>query len=142
MGATLSFGVWDLDSSASNSQLDAFSLEGVDLTTELNTLFESGGGSSHNEYSTYTLNLGNSFFANLADGLFSVDLNVGGNGLRKLADGSIVESDNNRYFLIYSTLTIETQDISNPDPDPEPVPEPSTLLLFAAALLGIRARIK
>jgi len=140
INASFSFGIFDHDSSASGSQLDAFSLGGIDLTANLDTMFEAGGGSVDLEYKVYNFNLGNSFFANLANGLFSVDLNIGGNALVTNGSTQAVSevSNGNRYGLIYSTLIIETQDFVEPDPDP--IPEPSTLTILALGFMGIGLR--
>jgi len=135
INASLSFGIWDLDSAASGSQLDSFSVEGTDLTADLNTMFEVAA-TNYNEYNEFTLNFDNSFFANVADGLFSVDLDIGGQGFQTAFN----ESNFNRYFLLSSTLTIETEDVVMPGPDPKPVPEPTTLLLLAGAIAGLRLR--
>jgi hypothetical protein len=139
LSATFSFGIWDHDSSSAGSQLDAFALEGIDLTSDLNTLFEAGGGALDNQFKIYTFTLGASFFANIADGLFSVDLDVGGSGLLTNGLTQVVTPSNfNGYHLIYSNLTIETQAIGNPDP--KPVPEPSTLAIFALGMIGFASR--
>lgn len=136
VSATFSFGIWDIDSASSGSQLDAFSLDGNDLTSELDTRFEAGGGSLDLQYDVYSFDLDASFFADLSDGLFTADLDIGGTGLSTNAlTAEVTESDNNRYGLIYSNLVINTEDSSQP---PNPVPEPSSILLFVAALLGLK----
>ncbi len=139
LSASFSFGIWDHDSAASGSQLDAFSLGGIDNTAALDVMFESGGGATDAQYSVYNFNLGAAFFADLADGNFSVDLDIGGAGLQTaLFGGQVSETATNGYHLIYSTLSITFEDPSTPPS----VPEPSTLLLFALSLAGLKARIK
>jgi hypothetical protein len=142
LSASFSFGIWDHDSAASGSQLDVFSLGSIDTTAALDAMFESGGGATNAQYSVYTFNLGAAYFTDLADGSFSVDLDIGGVGLVEQAlflGGGIVESTNNGYHLIYSSLNIVTEDSG---PGPVPVPEPSTLLLLVLSLAGLKARIK
>ncbi|AAZ28718.1 PEP-CTERM sorting domain-containing protein [Colwellia psychrerythraea] len=140
LSASFSFGIWDHDSAASGSQLDAFSLGSIDTTVALDAMFESGGGATDAQYSVYTFNLGATFFADLADGNFSVDLDIGGAGLQTaLMGGQVSETATNGYHLIYSSLNIVTEDSG---PGPIPVPEPSTLLLFVLSLAGLKARIK
>ena len=141
ISVSFSLGIWDLDSSASGSQLDAFSLDGTSLTTSLDTLFESGGGTSNHEYNIFSFNLDSSFFTDLIDGIFSVDLNIGGKGLKigGTQDSGVTDASFNGYRLVYSSLTIETQDFAEPDPDPEPpsVPEPTTLAIFALGIIAL-----
>ena len=145
LSATFSFGIWDHDTSASGSQLDAFSLDGTDTTTELNDLFEDvggTGGSADSQYKEYTINLSNSFFAALADGTFSVDLDIGGAGLQTalpMFGGGVSETANNGYHLIFSTLSITTQDAGVP---PTPAPEPAAWLLMLAGLGTLFVRRK
>jgi len=144
VSATFSFGIWGHDSAASGDQVDAFALDGIDLTTDLNTRFEASSDAWH-EYRIYTWNLDNSLFTNLADGLFAVDLDIGGRGLTRQAvieNGELVgwnlaESTQNAYFLIHSKLTIETEDFNDPGPDPQPVPEPGSLVLLGLGLAGL-----
>ena len=143
IGASISFGLWDLDSAASGSQLDSFALDQTNFTLDLNNLFEANGGSTYNEFNVFTIDLDSIFFANLADGLLDVDLDIGGNGYSKPVNEPIEEIGFNKYFLVYSTLIIETEDFAGPDPDPEPpvpVPEPSTLAIFALGFMGIGLR--
>jgi hypothetical protein len=138
LSATFSFGIWDHDSSASGSQLDSFALDGMNLTTELDALFESAGGSLDRQFKIYTMNLSTSLFASLADGLFSANLDIGGTGLLTNGLTQVVsESPYNAFLLVHSTLNITTQDVVDPEP-PTDVPEPSTLLLFAVALLSFK----
>lgn len=138
IGASLSFGIWDLDSAAPGSQLSSFILDGFDYTSVLDTQFEAAATLT-GEYNIFTINFDSSFFTGLTDGLLSVALDVTGNGFTSSSD----LTDFNKYFLIYSSLTIETQDFVEPEPDPEPpvkVPEPSTLAIFALGFMGIGLR--
>lgn len=144
LSASFSFGIIDHDSAAFGNQVDAFSFGGVDNTAALNALFEGGGGAEDSQYGIYTFNLSPAFFTDLADGSFSVDLNIGGAGRQTalpFLGGAVSDSVTNGYHLIYSSLNITTQDIG-PGPGPNPVPEPSTLILLALSLVGLRARIK
>lgn len=138
--ATFSFGIWDHDSSASDSQLEAFSMDGTDQTAALNDLFEAAGGALDNQYKVYTFDLGAAFFNQLADGVFSVNLDIGGKGLLTNGLTQVVsESNENAYHLIFSTISINTEVAANPPTNS--VPEPGTLLLFASGLLAFRKRI-
>ncbi|UPW18652.1 PEP-CTERM sorting domain-containing protein [Agarivorans sp. TSD2052] len=140
VSATFSFGIWDIDSASSGSQLDAFSLDGNNLTSELDTLFEAGGGSVDLQYDVYSFSLDNSFFADLSDGVFTANLDIGGSGLLTNGiTGAISESANNNYGLIYSNLIINTEETSPPPPNQ--VPEPSSIFLFIAAMLGLKRHI-
>ena len=141
VSASIKIGIWDLDSAATGNQLDSFFLDGIDFFSGLNTVFEAEG-SNYNEFNVFTYNLDNSIFASLVDGQLNVDLDIGGNGYKESGNDPLNELVNNKHFLVYSTLIINTEDFSEPDPEPEPVPEPSTLLLFIAAMVGIRSRIK
>ena len=136
IGATLTIGIADHDSMSTGSQVNAFSGDGLDLTSELDTLFEGHGGSD-GEYNIYTIVLSNSFFADLADGSFLTSLDIGGSGLQTalpFLGGGVSETTNNGFHLVYSTLSITTDDTGT-GPGPNPIPEPSTLMLFGLALL-------
>lgn len=140
ISASISIGLWDIDSSAAGDQLEAFTLDGFNFNTILNTMFEDSGGTSYEEFNVFTIDFDSSFFTNLTDGLLDVGLDIGGVGIKS----DLSESPFNRYFLISSVLTIETEDFTEPDPDPEPeptpVPEPSTLAIFALGMIGLASR--
>lgn len=137
ISATLSIGLIDIDSIATGSQLDQFLIDGIDKTTELNDQFELKASVS-DEFNIFTIDLGPSFFASLADGSFSAGIDIGGKGsvfnLFPFPGGD-EDTDFNGINLVFSTLTIETG-ITPPPPNPKPVPEPSTLVFFAFALLA------
>jgi hypothetical protein len=129
LSASLTLGIIDHDSAASGSQLAGYLLDGNDLTADLDALFEGGGG-TNNEYNVYTLNLGPSLFADLADGSLLVNLALAGPGLEtNLQTGAVTETGFNGAFLIFSTLSITTRDVQ--------VPEPGSLALFGLGLLAL-----
>ena len=136
LSATLTIGVFDVDTASSGSQLDQFLVDGVDQTAAMDALFEAAN-SGDNVYNEFTLNLGAGFFASLADGSFTAGLDVGGTGLQTaLIGGAVSETGQNGFHLIFAELEITTQDPTTPPPTG--VPEPGSLLLFAFAMLGIR----
>lgn len=137
LSAQISFGIWDVDSAASGSQLTSFNLDGSNATSSLDSLFEAESANNA-EYSVFTLNLTNSQLANLADGLFDVTLDIGGNGLidALFPSPGVQESIGNGYRLIFSSLTIVTDDATTV---PNPITEPHIIALFLMSLLSIRA---
>lgn len=127
IGGSLSFGIYDHESAASGNQVASFTVNGVDFTGALNTLFESHGGASR-EDNVYTLTLPSSTFAGLASGTVNVSLSLAGPGL-----GLFGETTFNGAALDFSTLDIATA-----------VPEPltSTLLLLGVPAVLAAARRK
>jgi len=133
LSASLTIGIYDHDSSASGSQLASYGIDGNDLTTTLDSLFEAGGGAADAQYNEYTIALGAGLFSDLADGSSLVSLALQGNGLVPvLFVGGFQETSTNGANLIFSTLTIETEDAQT-------VPEPGSLVLVSLGflLLGI-----
>lgn len=126
-GGSLKFGIYDHESAASGNQVASFTVNGVDFTGALNTLFESHGGASR-ENNVYTLTLPSSTFAGLASGTVNVSLALTGPGL-----GLFGETPFNGAALDFSTLDIATA-----------VPEPltSTLLLLGVPAVLAAARRK
>ena len=125
-GGSLKFGIYDHESAASGNQVASFTVNGVDFTGALNTLFESHGGTSR-EDNVYTLALPSSL-AGLASGTVNVSLSLAGPGL-----GLFGETPFNGAALDFSTLDIATA-----------VPEPlsSTLLLIGVPAVLAAARRK
>jgi hypothetical protein len=143
LSASITIGIADHDSAGTGSQLGQFDLDGSSFQTELDGLFEAGGGSEDSVYREYTISLTGAVLASLADGSLVVDLAL-------LAPGRVTplfplpgpnppeDSAGNGAHLIFSTLVIETRDQSNGG-----VPVPGTLLLSilgGAGLYGTRRR--
>ena len=126
LGASLTLGILDHESAASGSQVSSFTLNGIDLTSEIDSLFESSGGAS-SEYNLYTLALPNSVFATLGSGTASFALALQGPGL-----GLFGESAFNGAALDFSTLRITT----TTQPPTNNVLEPATAALLTVALAG------
>ena len=126
-GGSLKLGIYDHESAASGNQVASFTVNGVDLTGALNTLFEAHGGASR-EDNVYTLTLPASTFAGLASGTVNVSLALTGPGL-----GLFGETAFNGAALDFSALDIATA-----------VPEPltSTLLLIGVPAVLAAARRK
>ncbi|MDE2388451.1 MAG: hypothetical protein KGN35_05135 [Betaproteobacteria bacterium] len=126
-GGSLILGIYDHESAASGNQVASFTVNGVNLTGALNTLFESHGGASR-EDNVYTLTLPSSTFAGLASGAVNVSLSLQGPGL-----GLFGETPFNGAGLDFSTLNVITT-----------VPEPlsSTLLLLGVPAVLAAARRK
>jgi len=143
LSASLTLGIVDHDSDAGGSQLGSFTLDTFsDLTARLDTEFEATGGGD-GMYNVYTIDLAG-FFADLADGSALISLALQGNGLQTctlvfICPGAPVVSETafNGANLIFSTLTIETQDTTIP---PVPIPAAAPLFLSAIAAFSLYRR--
>jgi len=120
--ASIMIGIVDHDSASPGTQVSAFSVDGFDLTSELNALFEARGGDS-GEYNVYSLALPSGAFSSLEDGSATLALALQGPVLSpSIFGGPPVEENFNGATVVFSSLDIA------------PVPEPSTF-----ALLGLGA---
>lgn len=136
LSATISFGIYDHDSSASGDQLSSFLFAGLDLTSSLNPLFEAPLEGLDSQYDVYSLGLDSSSFADIADGSVDAVLDLMGNGLvADLFGGGFSETATNGANLIFASLEITTE-------DPSVIPEPSILgmLLFGLFIIGWQRR--
>lgn len=132
--ASLVLGIYDHESAASGNQVVSFTMNGVDLTASMNTLFEAHGGASR-EDNVYTLALPTSVFSNLASGSVTFALSLAGPGL-----GVFGETPFNGAALDFSTLSILTQQTPPPPSVPEPV-TPVLLLIGLSALMLFRRQM-
>jgi hypothetical protein len=128
-GATLTLGIWDIDSAAPGDQVASYTLTGGDdLTSLLNAVSEglnSGAGSANNEYDVLTVNIPSTSFALLAGGDVPVTLMLAAPGL-----GALGNSPSNGAGLLFSTLDIQTAATSS-------VPEPPLVPMLLIALVAI-----
>jgi hypothetical protein len=120
---SLILGIFDHDSAATGDQVASFTLNGIDLTATLNSLFESHGGANR-EDNVYTLTLPSLTFAALATGTATFALSLKDPGL-----GILGETSFNGAALDFSTLDVTSQ---GTQPPPQ-APEPSTASLMLAA---------
>jgi hypothetical protein len=124
--AALTLGIYDCDSAASGNQVASFLLNGsTDLTVPLNAAFEANP-SPTGFVNDYTITLPASAFSQLATGSSGFALILHEPGL-----GVLGETQFNGGALDFSTITVTTQ----------PVPEPdSVILLFIGAMLLLVSR--
>ncbi len=123
-GATLTLGIWDIDSAAPGTQVASYEITGGDdLTASLNAAAEAvnGHGSLNKEYDVFTLTL--TSFGGLAAGNTTVSLTLQGPGL-----GVLGTTPSNGAGLVFSTLDIQTA------PAGTDVPEPSALQLLLTGI--------
>jgi hypothetical protein len=128
-GATLTLGIWGIDSSAAHDSVASYVLGGDDLTALLNTAanaVNSGGGSLRNEYDVLSVTIPSTSFALLEGGAATIDLALQGPGLGILpTPPPSIAAD-----LIYSTLDLQTAPNTA-------TPEPSLLPLLLGGLAAI-----
>jgi hypothetical protein len=116
--ASITIGLLDHDSQAPGSQVDSFSVDGVDLTVAFDALLESHGGAQI-EYNVYTLNLTGAALAVLSDGSATFSLGLKGPGLSSRGPPANFTAFN-AFGLDFAQLTV--------------VPEPETYALLLAGL--------
>jgi hypothetical protein len=135
--ASLSVGLWDIDSTQAGNQASLYQVNGGDvLTGSLNTAAEAlhgGTGAVNIEYDVFTFSLAN--FGALSGGSATVHITFAGPG-----GGLFGPTDFNGGAILFSTLNLTTQGNTPPPPI---VPEPTTLLLMATGLgAGLRSRVR
>lgn len=141
ISATLDIGLVDHDSAAAGDQVLLFTVDGTDLTANLNALFNARGG-GEGEYNVYQIDL-LSLAGVLADGSASIVLNLQGPGLQACLpflpgcdpNNPVSPTGFNGAHYIFSMLTIETREGPTTG-----VPEPQTLALLGLSLSALAWR--
>jgi hypothetical protein len=126
-GATLTLGIWGIDSSAALDSVASYDLAGGDdLTALLNTAAnaEHGGtGSVRNEYDILSVTIPSTSFTLLDNGTATISLALQGPGLGVInPPPPSIAAD-----LIFSTLDLQTTPVTT-------TPEPSSFLLLLGGL--------
>lgn len=130
--ASISIGILDADTAATGSQVGAFSVNGIDLTSLLNTAFEANPVAT-NVYAIYSIVLPTTTFSSLSTGSAAFSLALQGPGLAVLG-----ETPFNGAALDFSTLNISNQ----VTPPPQNVPAPAAGVLLLTALPWLARRHK
>jgi hypothetical protein len=146
-GATLTLGIWDIDSAVAGDQVATYTLNGADLTGLLNAQANSlgvggdgkfcSGPSGPNtvfcsQYDVFTVTVPNAALGSLATGPATVVLTLQGPG-----HGVLGNTNFNGAIIDFSQLDITTAPSEN---NGNNVPEPATLTLLAGGLSGIVMR--
>jgi hypothetical protein len=130
--ATLSLGIYDIDSAATGNQIASFTLDGTDdLTSLLNASSEglnSGAGAPNNQYNILMITIPTADLAALDGGSATFALALQGPGL-----GTLGNTPSNGAGLDFSTLDMEAESGETPPP----VPEPPSWMLGLTGLLAI-----
>ena len=143
-GATITLGIYDIDSAAPGDQVASYTLSGGDdLTAALNTLAEGingDTGSANSEFDIFTVTIPSTSFAVLDSGTAEFSLALQGPGLGALGDTTY-----NGAALIFSTLDLQTTPVSSGGGGGGNLPEPGTLALMLSAMgmvaaFGLRRR--
>jgi hypothetical protein len=131
--ASLEIGIYDADAASPGSQMNAFEVDGNDLTAVADAALELMGGAS-SVYDVFTVDLA-SVLASLADGSVGVAMRLMGpvESPVLFPPPDFMLEDFNGAALIYATLRITTRS------PPVEVPEPGSLWLVGAGLLGLAA---
>src|SRR5262252_2459818 len=120
--ASLSLGLWDIDSNQAGNQVALYQVNGGDvLTGAMNTAAEAlngGTGSVNIEYNVFTFSLAN--FGALSGGSATVHFTMQGPG-----GGLFGPTDTNGGAILFSTLNLTT--FAPPPPIRNETPEPASL---------------
>jgi hypothetical protein len=134
----IEFGLSDHDSSASGSQLDAFSVSGIDLSDLLAPVLEAPGIGKQQEYDVFSIELPEprrQLLRELAGGVARFALKLRGPAWIKERSGAVVEATgSNGAGLDFARLTFTYG---------ATVPEPAGALLAGLALVALApARVR
>jgi hypothetical protein len=134
ISATLTLGIFDIDSAAPGNQVALFTLDGSDvLTTQLNAASEGlngGTGALNSQYDVLTISIPGSDFAALATGTATFTLDLQGPGL-----GILGTTKDNGAGLDFSSLKMEAMSPMSP------TPELSSWMLFLSGLLVVGIKL-